>query len=428
MDVEDIVKNDVTFIVSTCYRPQALQDMLQSLRTYYPTTPVIVCDDSDQPYPGMAMGMGDVRYFSYENSLPRPDPNAEFPWHGAPYCYNFMLKHVKTKYFVLLDDDFIFTDRTDIRKWIPWIQSGEFDIVGGSLNNVDGRRLDFVGNLKFIHKDNYSAIKLNKDRNLEECGSPYKRDVILNFFMASTVDVIRMGWDPDQKIYRHLDFYLHAMQHHLSVGYLPEVNVTHAPYSNEQYFGRRKKYLPHFYQRACQKWGVDEIIEDDTCTPHRTPHAPQEITVKHEKSVAVEFYPEDDILIPKQATPESAGSDLVSHEYMEIPPLKRRMVKCGIQAKIPSGYVGMVCPRSGLAAKHGITVLNAPGIIDSDYLGEICVILYNTDYDTFRVNKGDRIAQLVIVPYVAASWSKRFKPFDEKETERGAGGFGSTGI
>ncbi len=119
-----------------------------------------------------------------------------------------------------------------------------------------------------------------------------------------------------------------------------------------------------------------------------------------------------------------AGADLRSVEDTIITPNSRILVHTGLHMAIPDGYVGMVCPRSGFALKHGVTVLNAPGIVDSGYRGEVGVILLNTSEQTVTVRKGDRIAQMVFVPYVHMA----FEHVESlPETDRGEGGFGSTG-
>ena len=128
---------------------------------------------------------------------------------------------------------------------------------------------------------------------------------------------------------------------------------------------------------------------------------------------------------PKYATYGDAGADLTSVEDIRIPAHQRVLVKTGIKIAIPNGYVGLVHPRSGLALKHGITVLNAPGTIDAGYRGEVGVILLNTGNLDFEVKAGDRIAQLVIQKVEYAE----FEIVDAlTETDRGDGGFGSTGV
>ena len=128
--------------------------------------------------------------------------------------------------------------------------------------------------------------------------------------------------------------------------------------------------------------------------------------------------------LPTPMTPGASGSDLRSDEAFTLAPLERRLVPTGICMAIPRGYEGQIRPRSGLAVKHGITVLNAPGTVDSDYRGEIKVCLINLGRENFYVERGDRIAQIVIAPTACVQW----KPVDAlDETERGDGGFGSTG-
>lgn len=128
--------------------------------------------------------------------------------------------------------------------------------------------------------------------------------------------------------------------------------------------------------------------------------------------------------IPKYQTHGSAGCDLYAADEITIPSKSRGVVGTGIRLEIPHGYGAYVCPRSGLAIKNGITVLNSPGIIDNDYRGEVKVILYNTDDKEFIVKKGDRIAQLVFFPIFQAIFQKAKEVND---TSRGEGGFGSTG-
>jgi dUTP pyrophosphatase len=132
-----------------------------------------------------------------------------------------------------------------------------------------------------------------------------------------------------------------------------------------------------------------------------------------------------DLPSPAYAYEGDAGCDLRSAINVEIAPGERELVPTGIALAIPEGYAGFVQPRSGLAIKHGLGIVNTPGLIDAHYRGEIKVILINLDpRETFRINRGDKIAQLVIQPVL----SVRFNIVDSlKETVRGAGGFGSSG-
>jgi dUTP pyrophosphatase len=132
----------------------------------------------------------------------------------------------------------------------------------------------------------------------------------------------------------------------------------------------------------------------------------------------------DKAIIPKYQTLGASGMDLCAVHAHTIFPGERRTVATGIAISIPDGYDGQIRPRSGLAAKQGITVLNSPGTIDSDYVGEIKVILFNTSDEVFSVCPGDRIAQLVVVPIVRVELEE---VTCLKATARGEGGFGSTG-
>jgi dUTP pyrophosphatase len=130
--------------------------------------------------------------------------------------------------------------------------------------------------------------------------------------------------------------------------------------------------------------------------------------------------------LPRYATPQSAGLDLRANldEPLVLAPLQRAMVPTGLYIALPAGYEAQVRPRSGLAAKHGITVLNSPGTVDADYRGEIRVILVNLSDAPFTIEDGERIAQMVIARHEQAEWVE-VETLDE--TERGEGGFGHTG-
>ena len=134
------------------------------------------------------------------------------------------------------------------------------------------------------------------------------------------------------------------------------------------------------------------------------------------------------LALPQQQSAGAAGVDLLAalpaDETLTIGPGRRATVPCGFAIALPQGFEAQVRPRSGLAAKYGVTVLNSPGTIDADYRGEIKVILVNHGDETFEIRRGDRIAQMVVAPVTAAGFLER-DTLDE--TERGSGGFGSTG-
>jgi dUTP pyrophosphatase len=130
--------------------------------------------------------------------------------------------------------------------------------------------------------------------------------------------------------------------------------------------------------------------------------------------------------LPAYATPGSAGLDLRAHleEPRTLQPGERTLIPTGLSLALPDGYEAQVRPRSGLALKHGITVLNSPGTVDADYRGDVGVILINHGHEPFEIAPGDRIAQLVVAAYAQVEWAlMETLP----ETERGSGGFGHTG-
>ena len=133
-----------------------------------------------------------------------------------------------------------------------------------------------------------------------------------------------------------------------------------------------------------------------------------------------------DAQIPRIAYQGDAGVDLRSTERIVLKPHERAMVPTGLAIALPSGYAGFVLPRSGLAAKHGISIVNAPGLVDSNYRGELKVILVNTDAnEAFTIEVGDRIAQLIVMPVPVIE----FKHVEAlPDSERGESGFGSSGI
>lgn len=133
----------------------------------------------------------------------------------------------------------------------------------------------------------------------------------------------------------------------------------------------------------------------------------------------------DGLDLPSYATENAAGLDIRASEYHCIRPRERRLVKTGFALEIPHGFEVQVRPRSGLALKYGVTVLNAPGTIDEDYRGEVGVILVNHGDEPFIISRGDRIAQLVVTRVALAHIVETERLAD---TERGADGFGSTGV
>jgi dUTP pyrophosphatase len=144
-------------------------------------------------------------------------------------------------------------------------------------------------------------------------------------------------------------------------------------------------------------------------------------------SVPIQILPHGQGLeLPAYATPHAAGMDLRAAvaEPMTLKPLERALVPTGLAMAIPAGYEGQVRPRSGLALKHGLTCLNTPGTIDADYRGEVKVLLVNLGHEAFTIQRGERIAQLVLAAHASAEWQA---VESLPATERGEGGFGHTG-
>jgi dUTP pyrophosphatase len=144
-------------------------------------------------------------------------------------------------------------------------------------------------------------------------------------------------------------------------------------------------------------------------------------------NVAIKQLPHaEGLVLPTYATTQSAGMDLQAaiDETITLKPLERKLVPTGLAMALPDGYEAQIRPRSGLALKQGISLVNAPGTIDADYRGEIGVIMINLGQEDFTIERGMRIAQIVIAPYTQAQWQP---VADLDETDRGAGGFGSTG-
>lgn len=134
-----------------------------------------------------------------------------------------------------------------------------------------------------------------------------------------------------------------------------------------------------------------------------------------------------DLPLPAYGTPESAGCDLlaaITETPIILKPGQRKLIPTGLKMMLPDGYEAQVRPRSGLALKHGVTVLNTPGTIDADYRGEVGVILINLGEEDFTITRGMRIAQMVIAPVIQTEWQE---VSELNDTTRGEGGFGSTG-
>lgn len=149
------------------------------------------------------------------------------------------------------------------------------------------------------------------------------------------------------------------------------------------------------------------------------------LTATHDDTLRIERLTSTTI-IPQRAHLTDAGFDLHADEQLTLAPGEFKLVRTGVAIALPDGTAGLVCPRSGLAGRNGVTVLNAPGIVDAGFRGEWRVILINHGTEPFDINPGDRIAQLVIVKYLAPYFIEA--SVTEDATDRGVNGFGSTGV
>lgn len=147
------------------------------------------------------------------------------------------------------------------------------------------------------------------------------------------------------------------------------------------------------------------------------------------KPVVVQVVNKSPYPLPSYMTTQSAGMDVCANipQPIYLEPLERRLIPTGLYVSIPVGYEIQVRPRSGLALRSGLTVLNSPGTVDADYRGEIGVLLINMGPAAVSISPGDRIAQLVLAQHAFASWDQKKDVSEFPDTERGAGGFGSTG-
>src|SRR5690349_8897410 len=183
---------------------------------------------------------------------------------------------------------------------------------------------------------------------------------------------------------------------------------------------------PPAASRNCPRWARTKSRASwCAAPPRRWPKFPPPLRMAEPVAVKLRRLPHGEGLpLPAYATGGAAGMDVLAAEDVTLAPGARHAVATGLALAIPPGYEIQVRPRSGLALKHGISVPNTPGTIDSDYRGELKVILINHGREAYAVRRGDRIAQLVLSPVLRASWLK----VDElDETQRGEGGFGSTG-
>ena len=251
------------FMVKTILRPKALAAFLESLYPRYPNAPVWIADDSKTPYPEVADGYPNVTYNTFPYDI------------GIGHCYNWMLERIQEPYVVLCDDDFIFDDRTQIERFLPFLEADLFDLVGGAVwapprNTYQG----FVG--RFTQGNgggviSESTINLEKIRVEDVLGEITPCEICMNFFAAKREVLQDVGWDPNLKVCRHEDWFLRfngyrpkqeKMEGYRAAFY-PGVVVVHDNkwYRNEEYMALRRGRFngPEGRGGFVKKWGFEFV-------------------------------------------------------------------------------------------------------------------------------------------------------------------------
>lgn len=250
-----------TFMIKTLLRPEALARLLPSIRKFYPDTPIWIADDSPEPYPEVAEGFGNVQYHTFDYDI------------GIGHCYNWMIDRIETPYIVLLDDDFVFTRKTMVHRFIPWLKGDVFDLVGGAVYAPQGKGMQgFVG---FFTQPNTHDHGVLSDKTIRLRKVPYETvgkgikqiEITMNFFGAKT-DVLRqVRWDEELKVCRHEDWFLRFNGYRprlpkvegFKAGYYPSVVVNHENryYRNTQYRALRSDRFNEFRKVFIRKWGFE---------------------------------------------------------------------------------------------------------------------------------------------------------------------------
>jgi len=255
-----------SFMIKTLLRPESLANLLHSIDRFYPATPVFVADDSPDTYPEVCAPYDNVTYMPYPYDI------------GIGTCYNDICDRIQTPYTVILDDDFIFTEDTQIERFEPWLEHGIFDLVGGRVWSCV--RKAFQGFTGFFYSDGHTVTSLRKI-DQENVAVAAQVDVTMNFWAARTDALKKVRWNTELKVCRHEDFFLRFIgeqplkrrglpddavtgEKH-SVGFLPDVSVLHDNRSftgkdkNPEYMWHRKGRFPDFRQIFIDIWGFEFV-------------------------------------------------------------------------------------------------------------------------------------------------------------------------
>jgi GT2 family glycosyltransferase len=239
------MRDDFTFMIKTLERPACLHNLLNSMREHgYQDTAVVIADDSREPLREIEDRYPNVQYLWYGHD------------HGIGACYNDLLAHwITTPVTVLLDDDFVFTNRTLIEKMVVYIRGGIFDIAGGDVYCHKRKKFQhFIGHFSYPEPHTLHVEELGK-----LCPPPISVDITMNFFAANTAALRTVGWDEDLKVSRHLDFFLRAARAKIRVGYVGGCCVDHKSIDNGTYRQYRWHRMHEYQQMFLDKWNLNRV-------------------------------------------------------------------------------------------------------------------------------------------------------------------------
>ena len=231
--------DNITFMIKTLLRPQCLRRLLESIRIYYPNVPVMIADDSPEPYPEVADGFGSVEYITYPFDV------------GPSHCYLDMIARIETPGVVFLDDDFVFIDETRIEDFLPYME--EFDILGGDVWNPNKRQW-YRGAATYEVK----LRRVYRRKIVVDGDGPFTVGHIDNFWLGHT-DKLGSFWDPKIKVGHHGDCFFGA-RGRLKVGFYPPVKIghQHEQRPDSRYVELRYTRRAHLWNIFLDKWGLDQ--------------------------------------------------------------------------------------------------------------------------------------------------------------------------
>lgn len=239
------MSSDLTVVIKTILRPEKCEALLKSLRQHF-DGPVIVLDDGDGSYKHLGPKY-DVQWICFEYDV------------GIGFCYNLAFREeVQTQYAAIMDDDFLVTEKTDMARWLPFLENDVYDVIGGAVRKTNGGHLqNYVGTFVI----GPGTLELQRHPGLEGLDQVLGNlDIVMNFFAARTETLVRCPWDESLKVFRHEDWFLMAADQIDRIAYHPGVEVLHdgdtPPYPCQAYRDLRKKRIPEYRDVFLKKWGL----------------------------------------------------------------------------------------------------------------------------------------------------------------------------